>query len=81
MEKKNYGDMKNEIKDFKKKLFMYFKEPNNDVTLSQLFRDLELNLDQLDFLQYCLDEMVLGGVIKRTSSLDHYEYDLEGDLN
>jgi|TARA_Y100000034_G_scaffold131521_1_gene192434 hypothetical protein len=64
-----------EIKKFKKELIKYFKKPNFDVTLKQLFEDLKLNLEKLNLLQYCLDELVKKEWIIKESSFDHFEYD------
>ena len=66
-----------EIEEFKKKILDYFKKPRFDVTLSELFKELKLNLDDLDFLQYCLDKLAEEGFIKKSSCQDHYEYDLK----
>ena len=68
---------KKEVEDFKNKLIEYFKKPSFDVTLSQLMGDFKLNLKDLDYLQYCLDELVKEGKIIKSSSFDHYEYDLK----
>ncbi len=45
------------IQDFKKKLIEYFKK-NVHATLSDLMKIFELNLEDLDYLQFCVDELV-----------------------
>ena len=70
-----------EVKDFKKELLDYFEKNSFDVTLLGVFNDLHLNSDQLNLLQYCLDILVEDGLIKKSSSIDHFEYDLEGAMN
>ena len=64
-----------EIETFKKELIKYFKKQNFDITLKQLLEDLKLNLEKLNLLQYCLDELVKEEWISKSSSFDHFEYD------
>jgi len=64
------------IQDFKKKLIDYFKEQNYHVTLSKLMKDFKLELDDLDALQFCVDELVKEKYLVKLRGLDHYEYDL-----
>lgn len=77
----NYDARKIEIEEFKKKLINYFKKPHFDVTLTILIKDLGLNMKNLDFVQFCLDELVNESWITKSSSLDHYEYDPGKKLN
>lgn len=53
---KSDGSVKIGIKEFKEKLKGYFKE-NIHATLSQLMKDFKLNLEDLDYLQFCVDEL------------------------
>ena len=76
MGKLSYDEKKIDIERFKKKLIDYFKKYHHDVTLSELFKKLELNLEDLNLLQYCLDELVKEGFLKKEASIDHYEYEL-----
>ena len=70
------------IQDFKKKLIDYFKEPNIHVILSQLMKNFELGLDDLDALQFCVDELVKEKYLTKTRfSLTHYIYDPGEKLN
>ena len=73
--KSDHDIRKIEIEEFKKKLIEYFKKPNFDVTLKQLLEDLKINLEKLNFLQYCLDKLVEEDWLKKSSSFDHFEYD------
>jgi len=74
--KKEYDFRKAEIKDLKEKLIEYFKSGKGfDVTLSYLLKKLNLNLEDLDLLEYCLSELVEEEWIKKSKSFDHNEYD------
>lgn len=65
-----------EVKELKEKLIDYFKSGKCfDVTLSWLFKELRLSLEELDLLQYCLGELVEEEYLKKSKSLDHNEYD------
>ncbi|MEN7982563.1 MAG: hypothetical protein ABFQ65_03890 [Nanoarchaeota archaeon] len=73
--------IKIEIDEFKIKLIDYFKKPNFDVTLTILIKDLKLDLENLNLLQYCLDELANEGWIVKASCLGYYEYDPGEKLN
>ena len=75
--KTDWDIRKIEIKEFKEKLIEYFKKQQFDVKLSELFKELKLNLENLDLLQYCLDELVEEGYLEKGSCMEHYEYDLK----
>ena len=77
--KSEYDIMKIETEEFKKKILTYFKKPRYDVTLSELFKELKLDLEDLNFLQYCLDELADEGIIKKSSCVNYFEYDLSED--
>jgi len=79
--KPNYDVMKTEIKDFKQKLIDYFKKPSFDVTLNQLVKYFKLSSEELNSLQFCVDELVKEGFVNKSSSLDHYEYGPGKKLN
>lgn len=71
-----YDFRKTEVKELKEKLIEYFKSGKGfDSTLSFLFKEFSLELEDLDLLEYCLDELVVEGWIKKTGSLDHNEFD------
>lgn len=71
-------DIRNfEVEEFKKKLIEYFKESNYDVTLIDLIEEFKLKDDEINLLRYCLDELSEEGILKKSSSLDYYEYDLK----
>ncbi|MBI2043562.1 hypothetical protein HYT25_04190 [Candidatus Pacearchaeota archaeon] len=74
--KTNYDIKKIEIEEFKKKLINYFKKPHYDVTLNDLIEYMKLKEDEINLLQYCLDELVDEDWLKKSSCLDHFEYDL-----
>jgi len=64
------------IEEFKEKLIERFSGPYcYDVTLSQLIKIMGLRLDDVDQLQFCLDELTEDGWLEKSSSFDHYEYD------
>ena len=68
--------MEIEIKEFKNKIVEYFKGIYcYDVTLLQLLKDLKLDIKDLDKLEFCLGELVNEGWVKKSSSMNHYEYD------
>jgi len=70
------------VEEFKQKILEKFKGPYcYDVTLSQLMNDLKLSDDNLDFLQFCLNELVEEGWVEESKSLDHLEYDPGKKLN
>jgi len=78
--KAQYDVMKMEIKELKEKLIEYFKSGTHfDVTFSYLLK--ELNLENLDLFEYCLNELVEEEWIKKSKSLDHNEYDPGKKLN
>lgn len=69
-----YDLRKLEVKELKDKLIEYFKsEKRFDVTLSYLLKDL--NMNNLDLLEYCLGELVEEEWIKKSSCFDHNQYD------
>ncbi|HJX49883.1 hypothetical protein A3K73_04570 [Candidatus Pacearchaeota archaeon RBG_13_36_9] len=73
---KNYDFRKMEIEELKKKLVEHFKSGKGfDSTLSSLMKELKLKLEDLDLLEYCLEELVEEEWIKKSKSLDHNEYD------
>ncbi|MDP3992285.1 MAG: hypothetical protein Q8P79_02130 [Nanoarchaeota archaeon] len=70
-----YDTMKKEIVELRQRIINYFAlNKYSDVTLSNLFKELDIDLEDLDFLQYCLDELVEEKYLEKVSSLDHYEY-------
>jgi len=80
--KKEYNLRKMEIEELKEKLIKYFKSGNSfDVTLLYLLKKLKLDLEDLDLLEYCLNELVEEEWVKKTKSLDHNEYDPGKKLN
>ncbi len=69
-----YDLKKLEIKELKEKIIEFFKSDKcYDVTLSFLTK--ELKIEDIDFLNFCLNELVEEGWIKKSISLDHFEYD------
>jgi len=73
---------KEEVKELKERLIEYFKSQKRfDNTLSFMLKELNLNIKDLDLLEYCLSELVEEGWIKKSKSLDHNEYDPGGKLN
>ena len=73
---KDYDFRKMEVEELKKRIIEYFKSGKGfDSTLSYLLKELKLNIDDLDLLEYCLDELVGEGWLKKSKSLDHNEYD------
>jgi len=73
----NYDELKKRIEELKNKIIEYFKYGNNDVLFSQLVE--KFKEEKLDFLDYCLQELVADKKINKNSSLDHFEYDLNED--
>jgi hypothetical protein len=70
------------IKELKEKLVEYFKLGKGfDSTLSFLLKELKLNPEDLDLLEYCLSELVEEEWLKKSKSLDHNEYDPGKKLN
>ncbi len=65
-----------EIKELKEKLIEHFKsEKCFDNTISFLLTELNLKIEDLDLLEYCLSELVEEEWIKKSGSFDHNEYD------
>jgi len=75
--KENYDEMKKQIEELKNKIIEYFKYGNNDVLFSQLVK--KFKEENMDILDYCLQELVADKKINKNSSLDHFEYDLNED--
>ena len=72
---KNYGFRKMEVEELKKKLIEYFKLGKGfDSTLSFLLKEMKLKLEDLDLLEYCLNELVEEGWLKKSKSLNHNKY-------
>lgn len=77
-----YDIKKSEIKELKEKLIEYFKSGKGfDISLFHLLKEFNLKLEDLDLLEYCLNELVEEGWIKKSKSLDHNEYDPGEKLN
>ena len=76
-------DIKNmEVKEFKDKIIEHFKSYKCfDCTLSFLLKEMDLSVEDLDRLEYCLGELVKEGWIEKSKSYDHYEYDPGEKLN
>jgi len=64
----------------KEKLKDYLKD-KFDVIIDQIFIDLKLVANDLPKLEFYLDELIKEGWIKKSSSLDHFEYDPGEKLN
>lgn len=64
------------VQDFKKKLMDYFKTHCCQVTLNRLMKDFKLDLDDLDALQFCVDELVKEKYLIKLQDISHYEYGL-----
>jgi len=64
------------IQDFKKEIIDYFKKPHYDVILTDLIEYFKLTEDDINVLQYCLDKLADENILIKSSSLDHFEYDL-----
>ena len=75
----NYEEHKKTIEEFKEKILEYFKENKFDITIEQLFKDLNFNIKELNLLEYILDNFVEEKLIKKSRALDHIEYDLVGE--
>jgi len=68
------------IKKLKERIIEFFKSDKGyDVTLSYLAE--ELKIDNIDMLDYCLNELVEEEWIKKSSTFDHFEYDPGKKLN
>ena len=77
-----YDSRKMEVEELKEKIIEFFKGPNRyDVTLSFLLEKLNSDIKDLDLLEFCLGELVEEGWVKKSKSLDHYEYDPGEKLN
>lgn len=71
-----YDFIKIEVDELKKKLIDYFKsEKGFDSTLSFLLKELNLKLEDLDLLEYCLSELVKEKWLNKSECFDHNEYD------
>lgn len=81
MVKKDYDVRKKEIGELKEKIIDYFKKPTFDVTLTQLMKYFKLNFEDLNLLEYCLGKLIKEGWVKKSSSLDHYQYNPGEKLN
>jgi len=67
---------KAEVGGLKDRLKKYFKSQDGfDSTLSFLLKELKLNIEDLDLLEYCLSELVEEGWIEKNKSIDHNQYD------
>ena len=76
-----YDERKGQIKALKDKLIDHFKSGNgNDSTLSGLLKEFKLGLEELDLLEYCLSDLVEKGLINKSASLDHNEFDQGNNL-
>ncbi len=82
MVKEKYDLMKKEVEELKEKLKEHFKSTKCfDNTLSYILKELNLKINNLDLLEYCLNELVDEGWVKKSKSLDHNEYDPGEKLN
>jgi hypothetical protein len=80
--KNSYDIRKLEIEELKRKLVDFFKSGNGfDSTLSQLLKEMKLDTDDLDLLEYCLSELVEEKWLKKSPSLDHNEFDPGEKMN
>ena len=75
-ELKSDSSIKVGIQDFKEKLIDYFKKPHYDVTLTDLIKHFKLAGEDINVLQYCLDKLANKNILIKSSSFDHFEYDL-----
>ncbi|MBU0957786.1 MAG: hypothetical protein KKF56_03165 [Nanoarchaeota archaeon] len=74
--KNSYDARKIEIEELKKRIIKLFKEGKAfDSTLITLSEQLKLSSEDVTLLEYCLGLLVEEGWLKKSSSLDHYEYD------
>ena len=71
--------MKIETEEFKEKILAYFKKPHYDVTLIDLIKHFKLVGEDINVLQYCLDKLADKNILIKSSSFDHFEYDLSED--
>ena len=77
-----YDLRKTEVAELKKRVVDYFKSRNCfDNTLSSLLGGLNLGIDDLDLLEFCLNELVEEGWIQKSSSFDHNEFDPGEKMN
>jgi len=74
-ELKSDNSVKTGVQDFKEKLKIYFKE-NFHATLSQLMKNFELEIDDLDALQFCVDELIKEKYLVKLSGIYYSEYHL-----
>ncbi len=58
----------------KEKLKNYLKD-KFDVTLEQIFIELKLNVQDLNKLEFYLDDLINEKFLIKSRSLDHFEYD------
>ncbi len=77
----DYETEKKEIQELKDKIVEYFKGNHFDVSLSELMKDLNVSMENLDFFEYCLSELVEEGWVEKSSSMNHNEFDPGEKLN
>ncbi len=80
--KTDYDKLKDEIHGLKSRLIEYFRSGKGfDSTLSSLLKEFNLDLKDLDLLEYCLSKLIEERWVKKSKSIDHNEYDSGEKLN
>lgn len=71
----DYEQEKKDMQELKDKIVEYFKNNHFDVSLSELMKDMNIPIEKLDFLEYCLSELVEEGWVEKSASMNHNEFD------
>lgn len=69
--------MKIGIEELKKKIVELLDSGKcSDASFFGLFKDLKLELEDINLLEFCLDQLVKEKILFRSFSFDHFEYDI-----